>query len=429
MKKIISALAVSALVLGSAAAKTSVNLNYRNGAYLYSFNTNGEDDANNAKTSTFGGLDTYNGGQDTMSLKASGDILDFQADIQPKVNNELRFNVLKIGAKWGAFHTQMGWNGDGINGGYRVTNDASNNEGEFFETYKLGSLFNSYSNYADSQANINKVFEDRAMHAQADYTISADDLKIKIIGSVISNRAWKNSNTNKLYNDGDKGWSVFVDVAKAKDFKFEAFLKGAKEVAKVKGVAVDEAKLLLVPGAYFQGTMVDGLIFTVGGAATLYDGKLSDFSIDWRGRYAVNSQISVTYYGKLSSWSEDDCAAASDYKIAKNVGIFGKLKTTDVVYATKTALWNFVNVKYVLNPTVTLAASVAALTDVAQFENQDKYGTTLSIHPNAEFFAGKGASITVGAAFGIAGIGSDDTKYGEKTDFAFAIPVLFRVKM
>ena len=438
MKKIISALAVSALVFGSAAAKTSVNLNYRNGAYLYSYTTNGEDDAANVKTSTFGGLDTYQGGQDTMSFKASGDILDFQADIQPKVDGTLRFNTLKIGAKWGAFHTQAGWCGDGLNGGYRVTNDASNFEGLFFETFKLGSAFaNSFSKYSDNQINIGgKIFDDREMYAQADYTIAVDDLKINVKGTVISNRTWKGSSATVLKNNGDKGWSVFVDVAKSGAFKAEAFIKGAKtNVWNYKDNALDEGKLALVPGAYFQWLGTEGLILTAGGSASLYNGKLSDYNMDLRARYAVDKKLSITYYLKYSSWGSDELenvavatsAKADDVtknlKIDKNVGYNGSAITA------KAVLWNFLNARYVLNPTVTLACGLGALTDVAQFKDEKTNGTTLSVIPSAEFFAGKGASITVGTAFTLAGLGSDDTKFGEKTDFAFAIPVLFRVKM
>ena len=440
MKKIISALAVSALVFGSAAAKTSVNLQYRNGANLYSRTSNGEDDAASVVTSTFGGLSTYQGGQDTMSLKASGDILDFQADIQPKVNNTLRFNVLKIGAKWGDFHVQSGWNGDGLNGGYRVTNDASNFEGLYFETFKLGSAFaSSFSKYSDNQINIGgKIFDDREMYAQADYTVKADDLKINIKGTVISNRSWNGTRSASLKNDGNKGWSFFVDVSKDKSFKAEAFIKGAKtSVWNIKDNELTEDKMALVPGAYFQWLGTDGLILTVGGSGALYDGKLSDYNMDLRARYAVDKQLSITYFLKYSSWANDDgenCAVAgqtsapTDFTIAKidkNVGFSTK------AIATKAVLWNFLNARYVLNPTVTLSCGLGAITDVGQFKDAKSTGTTLSVIPSAEFFAGKGASITVGADFALGGIGSDDgdASYGDKTDFNFAIPVLFRVKM
>lgn len=436
MKKIISALAVSALVFGSAAAKTSVNLNYRNGANLYSYTNNGEEDAANEKTSTFGALGAYQAGQDTMSLKASGDILDFQVDIQPKVTNELRFNTLKIGAKWGAFHVQSGWCGDGLNGGYRVTNDASNFEGLYFETFKLGSAFaKSFSKYSDNQINLGATFADREMYAQADYTIAADDLKINLKGTVISNRAWAKSDnkTTSLYNEGDKGWSVFVDVSNS-SFKAEAFLKGAKTHAFVfeDNKVAEDANMALVPGAYFQWLGTEGLILTAGGSAALYDGKLSDYNMDLRARYAANKQLSITYFLKFSSWADDEgkgCAMANvtslNAAIDKNVGFLTK------AISTKAVLWNFLNARYVVNPTVTLACGLGAITDVAQFKDQKTNGTTLSLIPSAEFFAGKGASITVGADFAFGGIGADEASasYGKKMDFNFAIPVLFRVKM
>ncbi len=436
MKKIISALTVSALVIGSAAAKTSVNLNYRNGAYLYNYTNNGEEDAKNEKTSTFGALNGYNGGQDTLSFKASGDILDFQLDLQPSIKNDgsksdqLRFNVLKIGAKWGDFHVQSGWNGDGLNGGYRVTNDASNNEGIFFETFKLGSLFSkSLSKYADNQIAIANAFDDRSFYAQADYTIAADDLKVNLKGSVISDRYWKD--VNKEQNTGDKGWSIFADVSLKDMFKTEAFVKGANVTAKKKDEAATDSRLALVPGLYFQWLGTENLIATVGGAATIYDGDFSDFSVDLRARYAVSGNLAITYYLKYSKLDTDKFIASNAYaangEIDKNVGLGAKF-TTDAV------LWNFVNASYKMSPSVTLACSLGALTDLgdgAVADNKEtKNGTTISVHPNAEFFAGKGASITVGLATTFAGLGAEkDSKFGENTDIAFAIPVLFRVKM
>lgn len=441
MKKIISALAVSALVFGSAAAKTSVNLNYRNGINLYSHTDNGEDGTNNAVTSNFGGMSTYNGGQDTMSMKASGDVFDFQADIQPKVDGTLRFNVLKIGAKLGDFHAQAGWNGDGINGGYRVQNDASNWEGALFETFKLGSLFGtSFSKYADNQINMGgKIFDDREMYAQADYTLAFDDLKVKLIGSVISDRTWKKTNADAENNTGDKGWSVFADVSKAKIFKAEAFVKGASVSATKKDEKTADDRLALVPGLYFQWLGTDNLIATVGGAASLYDGDLSDYSFDLRARYAVNKQLSFTYYLKYAALDTDNyiSAAASgkskhaayaqvDKNIGYGIGGYGK-----ITFSSDTVLWNFLNARYTLNPTVTVSCALGALTDLGDGAATDgNNGTTLMVIPAAEFFAGKGASITVGLVADFAGIGAEKaSSFGENVDTSFAIPVLFRVKM
>lgn len=436
MKKIISALAVSALVFGSAAAKTSVNLNYRNGAYLYSHTDNGEEGSANETSSTFGSLNSYNGGQDTLSFKASGDVLDFQLDLQPSIKNtgsnsdQLRFNVLKIGAKWGGFHMQGGWIGDGLNGGYRVTNDASNNEGAFFETYKLGSLFkNSLSKYSDNQVSIANVFDDRSFYGQADYTIAADDLKVNLKGSVISDRYWKSVTAEQ--NSGDKGWSVVADVSIKDLFKTEAFVKGANVSAKKKGETAADSRLALVPGLYFQWLGTENLIATVGGAATVYDGDFSDYSADLRVRYAVDENLSITYYLKYSALDTDKFISKNAYAandaVDKNVGL-GAAFTTDAV------LWNFVNASYKMSPSVTLACSLGALTDLGDGKVADnketKNGTTISVHPNAEFFAGKGASITVGLAGTFAGLGAQkDSTFGENANISFAVPVLFRVKM
>lgn len=431
MKKIISALAVSALVLGSAAAKTSVNLNYRNGAYLFGYTNNGDKDAAKSTSVVFDSLNKYQGGQDSMTFKASGDILDFEANIQPKVDNTIRFNVLKIGAKWGSFHVQSGWNGDGINGGYRVTNDAANVEGALFETFKLGSVFkNSYNQYADNQVEIGNatLFTNRIMYAQADYTLGFSDFKINFKGTVISDRGWKDS-TNE-YNDGNKGWSVFVDVSKGKMFKGEAFLKGT-----AKTVSGDD-KTVLVPGLYFQWLGTPNLIATVGGAMTVFDGDLSDYSFDLRARYAVNSALAITYYLKYSALDDENFSQKAGTKnqtdlIAKNIGYTGNAKA----FSAQAVLWNFVNVRYAVTPNLIANVALGALSDVGNLDNASN-GTTISIHPNAQIFAGKGASITVGVAASFQGIGSEKAssytnskKDDGTTQIGIAIPLLFRVTM
>lgn len=452
MKKIVSALAVGALVLGSAAAKTSVNLNYRQGTALYAHTDNGEDDKANVTNSYFNALGNFTE-QDTLSLKASGDIIDLQADIQPKTDDSLRFNVLKLGAKWGNFHIQSGWNGDGINGGYRVTNDASNWDGQYFETFKLGSVFkNSLAQYADNQIEIGNavLFTNRIMYAQADYTIPVDDLKINIKGTVISDRGWKGSVATKdtdgnvtkdstEYNDGNKGWSVFADVSKAKVFKMEGFVKGVA-ITETDDSGDSDDKMNLVPGLYFQWLGTDGLIATVGGTVDIYDGDVMNYAADLRLRYAVNKQLSLTYYLNYSAIDTDNSSADS---VAKNVGLannkywYTTKNNQANLFATDKVLWNFVNARYVVNPTVTVACGIGALTDIGDGAPAEdgstkdaNNGTTLSLTPSAEFTAGKGASIIVGLNATFAGLGCEKaSSFGENTDIGFAIPMYFRVKM
>lgn len=60
MKKIISALALSAFAFGAVSASTKVSMNYRNGAYLMQYKNDGEE--NSISSTTFGALNTYQGG-------------------------------------------------------------------------------------------------------------------------------------------------------------------------------------------------------------------------------------------------------------------------------------------------------------------------------------------------------------------------------
>lgn len=435
MKKIIGAVAMTALALSVAGATTKVNLNYRNGAYLYTRTDNGEKDENNEVATTYGDLSEYQGGQDTMTLSASGDHLTFKAGIQPKVSNALRFNVLSLLGKWNGFEAEAGWNGDGINGGYRVNKDASNWEGLFFETYKLGSLFGkSSSKYSDNAIGFGGAGpEDREMFLRGAYTLKADDLTVKVQGAVISDRAWKKSNTDTEYMDGNKAWSAVVDVKQKGLVGGEIVVKGrafdeGKQPTIYKGKAADhkDAAQALVIGAYVSPLMVKDLTATVGGAVSMYDGDVTDYSIDLRARYVVTKPLSLTYYLKYAALTEDvdsTTAGVTTAEIDKNVG-YGKNK-----FSSSAVLWNFLNARYVVNDLATASLAFGALTDLDN-KKESNNGTTLSIVPAVELFAAKNASVTVGAAFAFGGIGAEKkSSFGEEMDFNIAVPVLFRVKM
>ena len=427
MKKIISALALSAFAFGAVSASTKVSMNYRNGAYLMQYKNDGEE--NSASSTTFGALNTYQGGQDSLTLTASGDHLTFKATIQPKLDSTLRFNQLSLAGKWGNFEDEIGWNGDGINGGYRVTNDASNWEGIFFERWKLGSMFKlSTSQYADNQVEVGngQLFTNRIMFERAAYTIKADDLAIKLQGVIISDRGWKASNVDTEYNAGNKGWSALVDVSKKGVFKAEAIVKGA-EVGKTGKVVVNKGQTdgdgqALAIGVYVQPLMVKGLIATVGGAVSVYDGEVTDWSADLRARYAVNDALSLTYYGKLSALTDsvDDNVVA----LSTNIGFGSKTSIT-----TNTAMWNMLNARYKVNDLITASLNLSAVTDLKNKDDTNA-GTTLGITPGAEFFAAKNATITIGVNATFGGLGAEEkSAYKKEMDLGICVPVLFRVKL
>ena len=165
MKKILSVLAISTLVFGSAAAKKTVNLNYRNGATLWTFANNGESDDNKFSTSAqqhmaLFDLNKQNGGSDSLKLTATGDVLSFSTQVNASLTgwNANKFNHIKIGANFGAFSLLTGFSADGeAVGSFRVKKDVdvSNWDGNLFETFKPGSMFKgSYAAYSINQVNI-----------------------------------------------------------------------------------------------------------------------------------------------------------------------------------------------------------------------------------------------------------------------------------
>ena len=491
MKKILSVLAISTLVFGSATAKKSVNLNYRNGASLFSFANNGESDDNKFSTSaqqyvSLFDLNKQNGGSDSLKLTATGDVLSFSTQVNTAIAGWTanKFNHIKIGANFGAFGLLAGFSADGeAVGSFRVKKDvdASNWDGNLFERFKPGSIFSkSYAAYSINQVNIGgggaKGLQDRAtglgfqdtelfLQASFNLAIPNSDASFKLLGTIISDRAWAGSSNDKTgdgtaddseflgaanakYNDGHLAYTVFAIFSKPSVFNAQAFIKMSPHCL---GCDRDQ---IFVPGAYVEVTAIKNLDIMGGFTMSIVEGTYEDYAFDLRARYAVSSALSITYFGNLSVLNGDvvDTRAISNeigtyayawangYPYAKSPAgtTYNKSVTT---LSSQAFLWNHINVRFALTDSIVPQLGIGAITDLVNGINigpQKGEGTELSITPACQFFASKNASINVGVNVTFRGIGKeehpctdgkDETATQQGLDVGIAVPVLFRVKM
>lgn len=436
MKKIISVLALGAMVAGGAFAEMKVSLNYRNGAELFKYVDKGMDARttddygntyvdsgydNNGSTTTLFNLTGWNAGKDNVALTASGDIFTVKATLQPTIaSNNIVFHILDTSAKLfdGALVLEAGWNGDGIQG-FRVKKfaDDGNEEGKVGETFKLGSLFTGSDGLcATNQISFNTG---RNYFARADYRLDlVDGVSVNIAGNLMFDREW---DTTAEKNNGNLGWSVFVDPKINGVLNAELFVKSIRV-----GKAGTDKVSKFVTGAYVNPKMIPLVKDSaIGGSVVINDGKLLEYNADWRFRVDVSSNLMITYFGKFAKLSsKDDLYEPVDgAAVGALAGLTG--------FNSSQALWNVVNARYKINDKFTGIFTLGELTDLDDgfhLGRQSADGTQLYVYPHVQIYASKGATVQLGAVAAFGGIGAHEDA-NKDMDMIINIPVMFRVKM
>lgn len=448
MKKIISALAIGAIVTGAAFAELKVSLNYRNGVELFKYVDKGADgrsvneysnvystsegnsgyEVNGATKSLFN-LTGWNSGKDNVGLQVVGDILTIKSTIQPTVaSNNILWHIFDIGAKYNGIYANAGWNGDGImNFRAKKAADDGNEEGKVFETFKLGSAFGG----SDGLCSTNQVSfnTDRNFFALAGYTIPVvDGVTIKTQGAVMFDRNWNSSTSASDETDnGNFGWSVFIDPKINDVLSAELFIKGKRI-----GKAGSEKYTELVTGAYFAPLGVPLLKDSaVGGSVVIADGDLQEYNFDLRAFVNVSSDLWITYFGKFAKLvvNEGDDLKYTPYSEVDGASVGALAGLTS--FKSSQVLWNMISVRYKMNDRFTGILSVGELTDLDDGFQAGRYtadGTQIFAHPHVQIYASKGATITAGVVAAFGGIGANENA-NKDVDILINIPVLFRVKM
>lgn len=436
MKKIISALAVGAMVAGSAFADMKVSLNYRNGAELLKYVNNGAggrstDDYGNVyidsgydqsgSSTTIGNLTGWNAGKDNLGLSIAGNIFTVKTTLQPTVaSDSIIMHVLDFGAKQGNFTANAGWNGDGVMG-FRVKKfaDDGNEEGKVGETFKLGSIFTGSDGLCAN--NVVSFGTGRNYYAYAGYNVPvAEGISVKVQAGTMIDRQW---DTTAEINNGNFGWSAFLDP-KIKDvLDAELFVKG-KKVGEAGSDKVSE----FVTGGYFKLNMLPKMVAdnTIGGSVVIYDGHLMEYNADWRVFVKPAKDLWITYFGKFAKLVSNDDTGYDEVDGA-SVGALAGL----TAFKSSQSLWNMVNARYKINDRFTGALTVGSLTDLDSGFQSGRYaadGTQVYAHPHVQIYAAKNATITCGVLAGFGGIGADEGA-NKDVDILINIPLLFRVKM
>lgn len=434
MKKIISALTLGAMVAGGAFAEMKVSLNYRNGVEFFKYVDKGLDGRtlnefnnvyddsgynNNGSTMTFGNLTGWNSGKDNLGLTASGEIFTLKATIQPTIaSNNLIWHIFDAGAKVGNFTANLGWNGDGVmNFRAKKAADDGNEEGKVFETYKLGSLFTTDGRCSTNQISFNTA---KNYFARVGYNIDLGDIgNLQTNAAVMIDRNW---DSDAEQNNGNFGWSVFLDPKINDIVQAELFIKGKRI-----GAAGSDKVSEFVTGAYFKPLVIPMLNDSaIGGSVVILDGHLMEYNVDWRAFVKVTGDFWITYFGKFAKLVSNDDTGYEPVD-GSAVGALAGLSS----FNSSQALWNMVSARYKINDRFTGVLSIGELTDLDDgfhLGRESADGTQIFVHPHVQIYANKGATVTAGVVAAFGGIGAHEDA-NKDMDLIVNIPVLFRVKM
>jgi hypothetical protein len=340
MKKIISALALSAVICGAAFADVTMNLAYRQRANLFT-NANGK---NNTQTLFTDAYDAN--GTDNLAMSLSGDIASFDITLvgDQATTSGIRAKTLgaNIFVKDVTFFAGF-WSDGKVNGAYRAKSDvdAGNLEGPDFEFKKLGSSFKSSpSAFVDNMVqSVGGATENYSLGAT--YGLKLKNGAVNISGVYITNEASAYSLKEKDFV-ASKAASSDPDTT-----KYPAATKTTADITADGGSTAGHCGVILVDGRmdgigqaeavfkmgawknastdgdninamafglYGQPTIVNGLILTVGGAGSMIDNTFTDYSFDLRARYQVIAKkLSVTSFNSWSALVDPDSTDSDNW--------------------------------------------------------------------------------------------------------------------
>ena len=436
MKKIISALTLGAMIASAAFADVSINLNFRQRANLF---------ANEEGTKTALFTDAYSGnGSDNLAISLAGDIVafDMQLVTDQAATNKIRSKSFRGTVFLGPVELFGGLWADGkLNGAYRAKTDvdAGNVEGMDFEYKKLGSAYaGSPSLFVDNLVQPVQVTSAENYAVGATYKLGFDSGALNINAAYVSNEV-----SDELPDPSKVGTGKQLQAHSGTvllDGRVDNI--GQAEVVFKYGQVLN-LDTAMVFGAYVQPTIAKGLILTVGGAASMIDGDLSDYSADLRARYQViPKKLSITSFHNFSAIADAEkmTAKLNGKKNATTKGIANNGAVTDgkcggSAISRDQIISNNLMVRYNVNDKLSVFGIVADMIGMGknagkELKNIDgKTGTDAIIQLRAsawaQFYADPNNSITVGFVYSA----HDVTEAYVKTVKMVAIPVIFRVKM
>lgn len=439
MKKIISALTLGAIVAGAAFADVAVTLNYRQRANLFTRTNEYKSGGKTVEEETkILYTDAYSGsGTDNLGINLSGDIVSFAYTVvgDEATTSKLRTKTLGADFRLGKVGVFAGFWADGkVKGAYRNKTDvdAGNIEGMDFEFKKLGSAFvGSPSKFVDNIVLPVQSSSEECYAIGGKYNIrNFKAVKLEVNGVYIANETSDENGTSSTKNL--QGHTLAGLVEATTQYGNGEFVFKYGEVKNG-----DDAMAF---GAYLQPKIIDGLTTTIGGAGSVIDGDVTDWSADLRLYYKVGKNLSLTSFHSYSAIvdAKENAAKLNGKGNATIKGLadskFSSGKAGGTAISRDQILTNNLMARYKINSKVSVFGIVADMIGMGQnagddVKNKDgKAGTDPLIQLRAsawaQFYAGSN-SIAIGCVYENHDVAEN---FGDSVT-SISIPMVFRVKM
>ena len=439
MKKIISALTLGAIVAGAAFADVAVTLNYRQRANLFTRTNEYKSGGKTVEEETkILYTDAYSGsGTDNLGINLSGDIVSFAYTVvgDEATTSKLRTKTLGADFRLGKVGVFAGFWADGkVKGAYRNKTDvdAGNIEGMDFEFKKLGSAFvGSPSKFVDNIVLPVQSSSEECYAIGGKYNIrNFKAVKLEVNGVYIANETSDEKGTSSTKNL--QGHTLAGLVEATTQYGNGEFVFKYGEVKNG-----DDAMAF---GAYLQPKIIDGLTTTIGGAGSVIDGDVTDWSADLRLYYKVGKNLSLTSFHSYSAIvdAKENAAKLNGKGNATIKGLadskFSSGKAGGTAISRDQILTNNLMARYKINSKVSVFGIVADMIGMGQnagadVKNKDgKAGTDPLIQLRAsawaQFYAGSN-SIAIGCVYENHDVAEN---FGDSVT-SISIPMVFRVKM
>lgn len=439
MKKIISALTLGAIVAGAAFADVAVTLNYRQRANLFTRTNEYKSGGKTVEEETkILYTDAYSGaGTDNLGITLSGDIVSFAYTVvgDEATTSKLRTKTLGADFRLGKVGVFAGFWADGkVKGAYRNKTDvdAGNIEGMDFEFKKLGSAFaGSPSKFVDNIVLPVQSSSEECYAIGGKYNIrNFKAVKLEVNGVYIANETSDEKGTSSTKNL--QGHTLAGLVEATTQYGNGEFVFKYGEVKNG-----DDAMAF---GAYLQPKIIDGLTTTIGGAGSVIDGDVTDWSADLRLYYKVGKNLSLTSFHSYSAIvdAKENAAKLNGKSNATIKGLadskFSSGRAGGTAINRDQILTNNLMARYKINSKVSVFGIVADMIGMGQnagddVKNKDgKAGTDPLIQLRAsawaQFYAGSN-SIAIGCVYENHDVAEN---FGDSVT-SISIPMVFRVKM
>lgn len=411
MKKIVSALMISALAVGSLFA-ADISIEYNTKGYVYSEEKT-KDSNGKVMSSTKTVLDQsgYDGASSDFVLSAESDVGGFVLDVDPDAASKSQSLDYYYGwVNFSNIQVTVGkWKSRYVN---RVNQDSGNWADADFERYKPGVVGGKLANDID---NLTLNGGKQTLSTAVAYTLRPSDATYFMVKGVLVDGRWggffMNSDSGNYDNTLESG--LAGEIAFRQDGLLNINLA-------VRSLQRDELGL----GLFVSPLVSDSaqLLFGVSGGFDLadygdgIDHNYRELGIDFRARFALSEKLAITTMNNFSFLQD----ARFDDDVDN--------------YSWKG--WDMVSVAYNLTDRALLQVTgeaeygIKAGKDGATYDVGDLGGFDLSIIPGVTYSFNENASFTAGVKFSWTGVGASSSyENNNSSTTSFSIPFVFDVAL